>query len=533
MPRSKSGSRKKRAVLYTRVSTEEQARQGYSLRDQEDRLRKYCKLKGIDVVTHFQDDASAKTFDRPAFNDLLEYVREHRREIDLVLFVKWDRFSRNAEAAYRMIRQLNDHGIDVEAVDQPIDLSVPENKLMLAFHLAAPEVENERRSLNTKRGMRQAMREGRWVSRPPKGYSREMRAGDKSILVPDDDARFVREAFEEMAKGVYAMEEVRRRLVKKGFDVSNSQFGPMLRNVLYMGKIHIEAWQDEEAETVQGVHEPIVSEALFNKVQKVLDTLEGNRKGKPSTRKEELPLRGYLKCKRCGGNLTGSGTTGNGGKYWYYHCQHGCKERFRADEANEMFVGHLDDISVAPEIAELYLAVMEDIFQEKEGDREEQIADVDTSIEDLEEKLLEVDERYVEGDLERDSYRRLKDAYSERLEEKRSRKRELERTDTNFMKYARYGLSLVSDLPKYYQTASLEVKQKLIGLIYPDKLVYDEGDYRTDEVNEVITLLSGKKADLRVKTERPTATNGSRSGKAALPGFEPGTSASRAQRSAD
>ena len=523
---------RKRAILYTRVSTDEQARQGYSLRDQEDRLRKYCKLKGIEVAAHFQDDASAKTFDRPAFSDLLSYVKEHRHEVDFVLFVKWDRFSRNAHAAREMMNRLLDLGIEVNAIEQPVDTDVPENKFMLAFYLTAPEVENDRRSLNVKRGMRRAMREGRWVSRPPKGYSREVQAGDKSILVPNEDAKYVREAFEEVAKGAYTMEEVRQRLTKKSFEVSNSQFGPMLRNVLYAGKIHIEAWRDEEAETVQGVHKPIVSEELFNKVQNVLDAQEGNRKGKPSTRKEQLPLRGHLKCKRCGGNLTGSGTTGNGGKYWYYHCQNGCKERFRADEANEVFIDHLDAISVAPEIAQLYLAVMEDIFKEKEGDREEQVAEVVKEIDDLEDKLLEVDKRYVEGDLEQDSYRRLKNAYTDQLEEKRERKRELKRVDTNFMKYARYGLSLVADLPEYYQTASLEVKQKLLGSIFPQKLVYHGENYRTEEVNRVITLLQGKTADFREKKERPTAKNGSRSGKVALPGFEPGTSASRAQRSA-
>ena len=176
---------------------------------------------------------------------------------------------------------------------------------------------------------------------------------------------------------------------------------------------------------------------------------------------------------------------------------------------------------------------MEDIFTEKEGDREEQIADVEADLEELEEKLLRVDERFIEGNLERDSYQRLKDAYGEKVTEKRKRKAELERMDTNFMKYTRYGLSLVSNLPKYYRRASLEIKQKLVGLIFPEMLVYEGGDYRTNRTNEVIALLNGKRGDLRGKKERPTAKNSSRSGKAALLGLEPRTPCSRGRCSAN
>ena len=120
-----NGQATTRAIIYTRVSTDEQAERGYSLRHQEQRLRQYCELNGITVVDHYQDDASAKTFERPAFGRLLTYIKKHRREVDQLLFAKWDRFSRNAEAAYAMIRVLRDLGVEAQAIEQPIDLSVP------------------------------------------------------------------------------------------------------------------------------------------------------------------------------------------------------------------------------------------------------------------------------------------------------------------------------------------------------------------------------------------------------------------------
>lgn len=129
---------KKKALLYTRVSTSEQADRGYSLRDQAARLQQYCKFKGVEVAQHFEEDYSAKTFSRPKFQTLLEYAKANRRDIDYLLVVKWDRFSRDATGALGMIRQFQELGIEVNAVEQWIDFSIPENKFMLSFYVTSP-----------------------------------------------------------------------------------------------------------------------------------------------------------------------------------------------------------------------------------------------------------------------------------------------------------------------------------------------------------------------------------------------------------
>lgn len=85
--------------------------------------------------------------------------------MDVILFLKWDRFSRNAGDAYQMISILRKLGVEPQAVEQPLDLAIPENKLMLAFYLAAPEVENDRRALNVTYGMQKARKEGRWMAK--------------------------------------------------------------------------------------------------------------------------------------------------------------------------------------------------------------------------------------------------------------------------------------------------------------------------------------------------------------------------------
>jgi len=148
------------ADLYIRVSTDEQADKGYSQRDQEERLRKYCEINHIDVRKVIFEDHSTKSLKRPSWTRLLGDLRRQRGHSDLALFTKRDRFSRNAGDAYQMISTLRKLGVEPQAVEQPVDLSVPENKMMLAFYLAAPEVENDRRALNVFHGMRRAKKKG-------------------------------------------------------------------------------------------------------------------------------------------------------------------------------------------------------------------------------------------------------------------------------------------------------------------------------------------------------------------------------------
>ena len=84
-------------IIYTRVSTDEQAEKGFSLRHQKQILTTYCEINKLTIAKHFEDDYSAKNFNRPEWRNLMDYATKNKKTIDKVLFTKWDRFSRNAE----------------------------------------------------------------------------------------------------------------------------------------------------------------------------------------------------------------------------------------------------------------------------------------------------------------------------------------------------------------------------------------------------------------------------------------------------
>ena len=263
MKSSKKEKRPKTAVIYTRVSTEEQAEMGYSLAHQEEVLRRECERLGITVAEHFRDDGcSAKTFQRPAFNKLLEYVEKHA--IDFLYVMKWDRFSRNIEKSYEMLGKLRSLGVEARCLEEHLDPKDPVSVLLRALKLAEPEMDNRRRSLNTKMGMDRAKKEGRYVGgKPPIGYTWTRDAKNKPIMVQGVDAHFVLEAFELYASGLFSINGVRKELINKRLKISKSQFYALLRNPVYAGLIVLKGEEDEEDELIQGIHQPIVSNELF------------------------------------------------------------------------------------------------------------------------------------------------------------------------------------------------------------------------------------------------------------------------------
>ena len=133
-------------------------------------------------------------------------MKKRRGQVDCVLFIKWDRFSRNAGDAYQMIDTLRKLEVEPQAIEQPLDLSVPENKMMLAFYLAAPEVENDRRALNVLHGMRRAKKEGRWMGLAPLGYVNKITEDGKKYIAPKEpEAGIMKWAFKTLATGQYTV----------------------------------------------------------------------------------------------------------------------------------------------------------------------------------------------------------------------------------------------------------------------------------------------------------------------------------------
>ena len=520
--KTKTQNQSRDTVIYTRVSTDEQRDHGFSLQDQKEQLIRYCEREGFNIVKHYQEDHSAKDFNRPRFQEFLNDVYEKRIAPRYFVSVRADRFSRNTEESYRTIAELRLLNIEIIFMEGEGDRESPENSIMRAMNFALAEADNKRRSINTIRGMRQAAREGRCMGRAPLGYVNDKL--DKSIKPHSVQAAFIKRAFEEMAKGAYSADELRKQLIEKGMQKCSKQtFLNILRNRFYCGLILIPGWKKELEQVVKGIHEPLITEDLFIDVQ---DILSGRRKNFPSTitLNGNLPLRGHLTCNLCGGKLTGSGSKSrNGNKHFYYHCQKGCGERFRADVANKAFEGFLRKFEIPLEILNLYQLILQDVFNQDETERLEQINLLNKQIKLNEEKMERLNDKWVDNKIEEPDYYKTKDRYEKEMSEVRTKREQLTIDKSSFQRHLEFGLSLLTNLSGFYEQSELTVKQRIIGSIFPESLVFCDKTYRTTKTNELLTLLTSNISELgSLKNEKAGISSGL-STLAPRPGLEPGT----------
>ncbi|MGN6177618.1 MAG: recombinase family protein [Mucilaginibacter sp.] len=477
------------ADLYIRVSTDEQADKGYSQRSQAEVLTRYCEINKIAIRKTIFEDHSAKTFIRPEWQALLENLKRNRNKVDLILFTKWDRFSRNAPDAYQMINTLKALGVEPQAIEQPLDMEVPENKMMLAIYLTAPEIENDRRALNTFYGMRRARKEGRWVSQAPIGYkNKHDETGKKYIAIDPEQGPIMRWAFEEIAKGTFSTEQIFRKARTLGLNCTKNNFWFAVRNPVYCGRILIVKFKDEEAHTVKGLHEGIISESLFYDVQDVLDGKKRVEKAKIFS-PDELPLKGFIRCSRCNRVLCGSASKGRNAYYHYYHCSSACGCRYKAKEINEEFISQLDQFTIDERYNELFAKVIVSAYyEETNGSRDGRLG-VLREIEALNGKLAKAREHLLAEVMDASDYKEVKTETDQRLialeaklSEMASAGQQRKILDIEPLVYGAIK-SLVNLKTIYCQSDSYE-KRTLIGSMYPEKFTFEDLEHRTARVSD-------------------------------------------------
>jgi site-specific DNA recombinase len=496
------------AVLYVRVSTDEQADKGYSQRDQDERLRRYCEINSIQIKKVIFEDHSAKSFNRPEWKKLLAELKKQKgKNTDLILFTKWDRFSRNTSDAYQMIAILGALNIEPQAIEQPLNLEIPENKIMLAFYLASPEVENDRRALNVKHGMRRASKEGRYMGSAPIGYDNKVREDGTKYIAPNHDkAPTIQWIFTTIAVGIFAPDQIRKQLNEKGFKISRANFYREIRNPTYCGKIRIKEFKDEDEHLVDGQHEAIIDEALFYKVQDILTGRKRTLKVAAVKVNEAMPLQGFIECAMCERKLTGSASKScNGGYYYYYHAQasYGCGCRHKAELANELLERELKKFTPLPGMTELYKLVFADIYKMFRGETTSERMEIAADIVKVQQKLANARELLMDEKIDPDDFRMMKKDCEEKIKRLELSLSDLTRQKSNYLSIDRMILKAIealSSLKRFYLDGDVHVKRKVLGSIFREKLRFDGKKYRTTRLNEAARLIYHINKGLRENT---------------------------------
>lgn len=511
-----------KVIIYKRVSTDDQADRGFSLQHQEDVMRRYCEINNFSVVDVYTEDYSAKTFDRPEWKKIIQYIKKNKGAVDSILCLRWDRFSRNAYESLTVIKQLHKLGVTVNTVEQQLDLTNPDSKMLLNLYLTLPEIENDKNSIRTTEGSRRARLEGCWTGTAPVGYI-NFRDGNKSTLRPDTNAPLIVESFERMSSGSYSAEEVRRWLKDQGIKIAKQTFLNLIRNHAYTGRVLVKPWKKEPEQLVLGIHPPLISEELFYKANDVLAGRKRNMKFHED-KTDLYPLKGLLKCPVHGTSLTAYGAKGRKKVFHYYLC---CKcdksQRHPIGEVHHSIEQILSRISVSAQSLNLYKRILEKIFEKGDHQRKDQIEKLRSEIVRQEQRKSNLQDRFLDGDIQPQDYHDLKGRVEKELVLLKSKLSEFEEQGSPYRTYLNKTVPMLEDLPSFYRNSDGATKKKILSCIFSEKLVLEKGRVAATPFTTPVQILFNASKVLQETKNKKEVENDLLSIMAPPSGLEPET----------
>lgn len=316
-----------RVAIYVRVSTQEQAKEGYSIGEQIDRLKKYAEVHDYVVVKIYTDAGhSGGNMDRPALQEMIADIISGK--IDKVCVYKLDRLSRSQKDTMTLLEDIFlKNKCDFESMTEKFDTSTSFGRAMIGILSIFAQLERENIKERMSMGMHARIKEGKWRGggQVPFGYDYEPTL--EKLVTNEYEAMIVKHLFEAFAEGntLYSIaEEMREKgQVLHNGKVDNRNLRYILRNKTYCG------YQKHYDEWIKGLHDAIIDEETYDKAQVILD--ENKRRFeeagyKTGTEAHSTNLGGLIYCAWCGAKF---GKTQTGSKQYGFNHYYGCYSRHK------------------------------------------------------------------------------------------------------------------------------------------------------------------------------------------------------------
>ena len=329
---------KKIAGLYIRVSTEDQAREGFSLPEQEKRLRAMCEYKGYEIYKLYKDAGiSAKTGNtRPAFEELLRDIRD--KKCNTIVVLKLDRLTRSVFDLEGIMNFLEENNAYLDCANEEINTTNSSGKMVARLLTTVSQNEIERTSERTKFGLSDAIREGHIPARAPLGYKHIDKKLVPDPLTKDIVIRIYNLYFE--GKSYYNIATIFNN--EKVLGKTNWKDTGILRiisNEVYKGD-YIHGKRTNHPTLYRDVVEPIISKEMWKNCQ-----VQKKKNQKNYMRTQTYIFLQKLKCPKCGRILAGGAShkIKSDKWYFYYRCEN-CKNNIHEDKIEDIIKTLLADI---------------------------------------------------------------------------------------------------------------------------------------------------------------------------------------------
>ena len=444
--------------IYIRVSTFDQAREGFSLREQEERLKEFCKFKRYNIYKVYQDAGiSAKNDKRPAYQEMIEDVK--KGNINVIVALKLDRLTRSVYDIEKLMKFVNDYECDIDCMADESNTTTSNGRMVMRIMTSVSQNEIEKCSERTKFGMVGAIKNGHIPNRTGLGFKRENKK-----LVPDPLTKdIVVRIFDLYLEGkshqaianIYNKEKV---LGKTNWYDSTIQ--KILSNELYKGD-YVNGKRTKHPTYYENVIEPIVSKEKWESCQ-----YQKLRNARHYERTATYLFTNKLKCSKCGNFLGGHATTKtNGKKYYYYKCNT-CKTYFNEIDIEKELKAFMLELAKQDDLINNYYTPF---IKSKLEDKTE---DYKKEIKDLDKQLDRIKTAYIKGVVKLEDFdKEIKHIEYQKSDLEKRQKGQKQYEDLSFTLNDLLIIQDIQEIEFYtnpdvlnnWSNKSKEEKQKIIG----------------------------------------------------------------------
>ena len=409
---------RKTAGVYIRVSTEDQAREGFSLGEQEEKLLQLCKFKELEVYKVYKDAGiSAKDMEhRPQFQAMLKDMKE--RKINYIVAYKLDRITRSVRDLEELISVLEQYNCFLLCDRDDVNTSTANGRFFVRMLTVLSQLEIEIVSERTKFGLNGAIKSGHIPGQRPFGYTK---SEDKKMIVDNATRPYIEKIFDMYLEGksfqqianyfkennIYPKKKWRDTTIQKIID-----------NKIYMGDYEqykrIGKQENLEPIVYMNVVEPIISRAKWEECQK-----QKERNQRTYTRDRIYTFFQRLKCPSCGRIMKCKGSGGSKRKYMYYTCEY-CHVNFNknyVEELLESFIYDLLEYDMA--VKKFFLPILED------KNNKIDTTTINKEIRNLEKQRDRIKQAYIKGIVEMEDFKEDYKLIEDKLANLESKKLEL------------------------------------------------------------------------------------------------------------
>ena len=430
---------RKVAGVYIRVSTEDQAREGFSLGEQEEKLLQLCKFKELDVYKVYKDAGiSAKDMEhRPQFQEMLRDMKEGK--LNYIVAYKLDRITRSVRDLEELISVLEQYNCFLLCDRDDVNTSTANGRFFVRMLTVLSQLEIEIVSERTKFGLNGAIKSGHIPGQRPFGYKS---AEDKRMVIDNATRPYVEKIFDMYLEGK-SFQQIANYF--KGNNIypkknwKDTTIQKIIDNKIYMGDYEqykrIGKQENLEPIVYMNVVEPIISRAKWEECQR-----QKERNQRTYTRDRVYTFFQRLKCPNCSRIMKCKGSGGTKRKYMYYTCEH-CHINFNEEHVEHLlrdFIYDLLEYDMA--VKKFFLPVLE--YKTNNIDT----TSIDKEIRDLKKQRNRIKDLYIKGIVEIDDFKEDYKLIEDKLANLENKKLELVNLET--FNYSPHELLAERDLEK-------------------------------------------------------------------------------------